>query len=73
MQTVGIVPVVFVLLTLVAGIGLLLVRINSEQLEASSRSMPGFALFRFRSYRHSAAFICFCLAVIGRRHMGGAV
>ena len=65
MQTNGLVPGVFALLALVAGIGLLFVRVNAEQLQRSSHSMPGFALFRFRAYRYAAAIVCFGLAALG--------
>jgi hypothetical protein len=73
MQTNGLVPVVFALLALVAGVGLLFVRVNPEQLQRSSHSMPGFALFRFRAYRYAAAIFCFGLAVLGAAVWAGLV
>ena len=73
MQTDSIVPIVFALLALVGGIGLLFVRVSPEQLQASSHSMPGFALFRFRAYRYSAAIVCFALAALGVAVWAGLV
>ena len=73
MQTDGSVPVVFALLAFGAGIGLLFVRVNPEQLQASSHTMPGYALFRFRAYRYAAAVFCFGLAVLGVAVWAGLV
>ena len=54
----------FAVIAFVAGIGLLLVRVNPEQLAASSRSMPGVALFRFRAFRYGAAFLCLAFGAL---------
>ena len=65
MQAEDLVPIAFALIGLVAAIGLLLVRIDPGRLEAMSRSMPGFSLFRFRAYCYFVAIACFALAGLG--------
>jgi len=73
MQVQSIVPLVFAFLALVAGVGLLLMRVDSEQLHASSRSLPDLALFRFRAYRYGMALVCFTLAAVAVAIWAGAV
>ena len=73
MQPTDMMSLVFVILAVVAGIGLLLVRVNPEQLSASTHSAPGFALFRFRAYRYGAALFCFALAALGTAMWSGLV
>jgi hypothetical protein len=73
MQTANIVPLLFALLALVAGVGLLFVRVDPGQLHASSHSMPGLALFRFRAYRYSAAVACLVLAALSGAIWAGFV
>ena len=65
MQPQSVVLLVFVTLALVAGVGLLFVRVDPDQLQRSSHTVPGLALFRFPIYRYAAAVACFVLAASG--------
>jgi hypothetical protein len=69
----SIIPLAFAVVALVAGVGLLLVRINPEHLAGSSHSMPGLALFRFRAFRYGAAFACLVAAAVGAAAWAGFV
>ena len=62
---VHLVPLVFGVVGFLAGIGLLLVRVDPEQLARASRRMPGVALFRFPVFRYGAAYLCLAFGAVG--------
>ena len=64
MPSQSIVLLPFALLAIVAGIGLLLVRVDAAELNGSTHSMPGMALFRFRVFRYGAALACLVSALV---------
>jgi hypothetical protein len=53
-------PVLFIL----AGVGLVFVRIDEDQLREKTHSNPGLALYRFRVFRYGAAVVLFVIAAI---------
>jgi hypothetical protein len=53
-------PALFVLV----GIALLCVRVDRDQLREKIHTNPGFALYRFRSFRYGAVAALFILAAI---------
>ena len=60
-----IVGIVLIILGVIAGIGLLFVKIDEESFAASSKMVPWAQLFRSRAIVIVAAALCFLLAVFG--------
>jgi hypothetical protein len=54
----------FVGLGLLTGVGLLLVRIDPNQLREKARTSPGLALYRFRGFRYGVAAAGFIIAAV---------
>ena len=73
MEPSSVFSLVFAVIGFIAGAGLLFARVNPEQLSASSHSMPGFALFRFRAFRYGMALVCFAFAALGVAFWAGVV
>lgn len=73
MQPQSIVLLLFAVLALIAGMGLLFVRINPDQLRASFRTAPALALFRFRTYRYAMATLCLAVAALAAAIWAGLV
>lgn len=71
MQERDYIPLIFSVLALLAGVGVLLARIDPDQLRGWSRTMPGLALFRFRVYRYTAAAVCIVMAGIAAAYWAG--
>jgi hypothetical protein len=55
----------FIILGLIAGFGLLFVRVDEGSLKTASKIAPWARLYRYKVFRYFAAAICFALAIYG--------
>ena len=69
----NLITIVFAVLAFVAGLGLIFVRVDRQQLGGLSHSMPGLALFRYGAVRYGGAILCFAVSALAAASCSGYI